>query len=67
MEIEVWYGNEIAYREIIPELGERSNFNTSVEITINDNLRIKPSIDFSKLKKLNSNEYFFDGYIGRLI
>ena len=66
LEIGYGTGNEIAYREIIPELGERSNFNTSVEITINDNLRVKPSINFSKLRKLNSNEYFFDGYIGRL-
>ena len=59
-------GNEIAYREDIPELGERLTFNTSIEITLNDNLRIKPSINFSRLKKLDSDEYFFDGYIARL-
>jgi hypothetical protein len=59
-------GNEIAYREDIPELGERLNFNTSIEVTLNDNLRIKPSINFSRLKKLDSDEYFFDGYIARL-
>ena len=58
-------GNEIAYREEIPQLGERFTFNTSIEITINDNLRIKPSINFSRLKKLDSEEYFFDGYIAR--
>ena len=59
-------GNEIAYREDIPELGERLTFNTSIELTLNDNLRIKPSINFSRLKKLDSDEYFFDGYIARL-
>ena len=59
-------GNEIAYREDIPELGERLTFNTSIEVTLNDNLRIKPSINFSRLKKLDSDEYFFDGYIARL-
>ena len=58
-------GNEIAYREDIPELGERLTFNTSIEVTLNDNLRIKPSINFSRLKKLDSDEYFFDGYIAR--
>ena len=59
-------GNEIAYREEIPELGERFSFNTSIEFTVNDNLRIKPSINFSRLKKLDSEDYFFDGYIARL-
>ncbi len=59
-------GNEIAYREEIPELGERFSFNTSIEFTVNDNLRIKPSINFSRLKKIDSEEYFFDGYIARL-
>ena len=59
-------GNEIAYREEIPELGERFSFNTSIEFTVNDNLRIKPSINFSRLKKIDSDEYFFDGYIARL-
>ena len=58
-------GNEIAYREEVPKLGERFSFNTSVEATLNNNLRIKPSINFSRLKKLDSEEYFFDGYIAR--
>ena len=58
-------GNEIAYREDTPELGERLTFNTSIEVTLNDNLRINPSINFSRLKKLDSDEYFFDGYIAR--
>ena len=50
----------------MPKLGERFSFNTSVEVTFNNNLRIKPSIDSSRLKKLDSEEYFFDGYIARL-
>jgi len=59
-------GKEISYREQIPELGEKSSFNISVAVTLNDNLRIKPSINYSKLKRLNSDEYFFNGYIARL-
>ncbi|GIR99593.1 MAG: hypothetical protein CM15mP102_04140 [Flavobacteriales bacterium] len=51
-------GNEIAYREEIPELGDRFSFNTSIEVTLNNNLRIKPSVNFSRLKKLDSQEYF---------
>ena len=58
-------GNEIAYLEEIPELGDRFSFNTSLEITLNNNLRIKPSIDLSRLKKIDSQDYFFDGYIAR--
>ena len=33
---------------------------------LNNNFRVTPSINFEKLKKINSNEYFFDGYIARL-
>ena len=35
-------------------------------LTLNNNFRITPSINFEKLKKLDSNDYFFDGYIARL-
>lgn len=60
------FGKDIAYREEIPQLGERSNLDFSLSLNVNDNLRISPSINYEKLKKLDSNEYFFDGYIARL-
>ena len=60
------WGKDIAYREAIPELGIRSNLDFQMAVNINNNLRVTPSINFEKLKKIDSNEYFFDGYIARL-
>ena len=60
------WGKDIAYREEIPQLGIRSNLDFKIAANINNNFRVTPSINFEKLKKINSNEYFFDGYIARL-
>ena len=68
MDIQMSYawGKDIAYREEIPQLGVRSNLDFKIAANVNNNLRITPSINFEKLKKLDSNDYFFDGYIARL-
>ena len=60
------FGKDIAFREEIPGLGQRLNYNLTLDFTLTDNLSIKPSINYSKLRKLESNEYFFNGYISRL-
>ena len=68
MDIQMSYawGKDIAYREEIPQLGVRSNLDFKIAANVNNNFRITPSINFEKLKKLDSNDYFFDGYIARL-
>ena len=58
------FGKDIAYRE--GKLGMTNNINFSSELTITDNFRVKPSINYSSIKKLTSNEYFFKGFITRL-
>lgn len=58
------WGPDISYRDLA--LGDRENVNFSVEVTINDNLRIKPSISYSAIKKLDADSFYFKGYIGRL-
>ena len=60
------FGKDIAFREEMPDLGQRLNYNLTLDFTLTDNLSIKPSINYSKLRKLESNEYFFNGYISRL-
>ncbi len=60
------FGRDIAFREEIPALGQRLNYNLTLDFTLNDNLSMTPSINFSKLRNLESDEYFFNGYIGRL-
>ncbi|MEC7869838.1 MAG: hypothetical protein VYC21_02595 [Bacteroidota bacterium] len=60
------FGKDIAFREEIPDLGQRLNYNLTLDFTLTDNFSIKPSINYSKLRKIQSDEYFFNGYISRL-
>tara|TARA_Y200000002_G_scaffold108750_1_gene89053 strand:- start:4028 stop:6301 length:2274 start_codon:yes stop_codon:yes gene_type:complete len=60
------FGRDIAFREELPALGQRFNYNLTLDFTVTDNFSVKPSLNFSRLKKLQSDEYFFNGYIGRL-
>ena len=68
MDIQMSYawGKDIAYREEIPQLGTRSNLNLKVAINASNNFRITPSINFEKLKRIDRDDYFFDGYIARM-
>jgi hypothetical protein len=63
-----WYkwGKDIAYRIETPMLGMVYDIRLSSEISINENFRIRPNINYSSIKKLDSDEYYFKGYIGRL-
>tara|TARA_B100000674_G_C37733008_1_gene865189 strand:- start:481 stop:903 length:423 start_codon:yes stop_codon:yes gene_type:complete len=58
------FGKDIAYRE--GKLGMTNNVNFSSELTITDNFRVKPSINYSSIKDLALNKYFFKGFITRL-
>ena len=60
------WGKDIAYRLETPMLGMVNDIRFSSEISINENFRIRPNINYSSIKKLDSNEYYFKGYIGRL-
>ena len=60
------WGKDIAYRLETPMLGMVNDIRFSSEISINDNFRIRPNINYSSIKKLDSDEYYFKGYITRL-
>ncbi len=60
------FGKDIAYRQAVPELGMTNNINLSSEISFNQNFRLRPSISYSEMRKLNSDEFLFKGYISRL-
>ena len=60
------FGKDIAYRIETPKLGFTNDVNFGAQISINDNFRISPNINYSSIKKLDSDEYYFKGYIGRL-
>ena len=60
------FGKDIAYREIIPQLGYATNIDFDIEFAINNNLRVKPIISYQDIRKAESSGYYFKGYIGRL-
>ena len=47
-------------------LGNETNIRFRSEISVNENLRIRPTINYQAIKKLDSGEYYFKGYISRL-
>ena len=55
---QVFQGMILHIREEIPDLGQRLNYNLTLDFTLTDNLSIKPSINYSKLKKLNQRNIF---------
>ena len=60
------WGKDIAYRLETPMLGNETNIRFSSEISVNENFRISPTLNYQAIQKLDSNEYYFKGYIGRL-
>ena len=68
LNINIFYkwGKDIAYRLDTPMLGMVNDIRLSSEFSINENFRIRPNINYSSIKKLDSNEYYFKGYISRL-
>ena len=60
------WGKDIAYRLETPMLGNETNIRFSSEISVNENFRISPTLNYQAIQKLDSSEYYFKGYIGRL-
>ena len=60
------WGKDIAYRLDNPMLGFVNDIRFTSEFSLNDNFRIKPTINYSSIKKLYEDDYYFKGYIGRL-
>ncbi len=60
------WGKDIAYRLETPMLGNETNIRFSSEISVNENFRISPTLNYQAIQKLDSDEYYFKGYIARL-
>ena len=60
------WGKDIAYRLETPKLGFETNIRFNSEISVNENFRISPTINYQAIRDLDSNNYYFKGYIGRL-
>ena len=60
------FGKEIAYNDENPELGKDFSFTKTLGLQINDNFSISNLFSFSRLKKIESNQYYYNGFINRL-
>ena len=60
------FGKEIAYNDENPELGKDFSFTKNLGLQINDNFSISNLFSFSRLKKIESNQYYYNGFINRL-
>ena len=60
------FGKEIAYNDEDPELGKDFSFTKTLGLQINDNFSISNLFSFSRLKKIESNQYYYNGFINRL-
>jgi hypothetical protein len=59
------FGKDIAYNESIPDVGKEFTIFLSPSFQINNNLNLQPSIRYAKLKNIENNSYYFNGYISR--
>ena len=60
------FGKEIAYNDEDPELGKDFSFTKTLGLQINDNFSISNLFSFSRLKKIESSQYYYNGFINRL-
>ena len=59
------FGKDVAYNDENPELGEEFNLRTTLSLQLNNNFSVSNLFSFSRLKEINSNEYYYRGYINR--
>jgi len=58
-------GRDIAFNSDNPEIGKELNFFSRIRLQINNSFSIANSIDFSRLKYMNKNEFYYNGFIYR--
>ena len=58
-------GRDIAFNSDDPEIGKELNLFSRVRLQINNNFSIANSINFSRLKYMEKNEFYYKGFIYR--
>ena len=59
------FGKDVAFNDENPELGKEFNFRATLRLQLNNNLSINNLFSFSRLKEINTTEYYYKGYINR--
>ena len=60
------FGKDIAYNADTPKIGNEVVFFTLIRFQVNNNFSISNAINFSRLKNIENNDFYFKGYIYRL-
>ena len=59
------FGKDVAFNDEDPDLGKEFNLRATLSLQVNDNLSISNLFSFSKLKKIEINEFYYKGFINR--
>ncbi len=59
------FGKDVAFNDEDPELGKEFNFRATLSIQLNNNFSVSNLFSFSRLKKVEINEFYYKGFINR--
>ena len=59
------FGKDVAFNDENPELGKEFNFRATLRLQLNNNLSINNLFSFSRLKEINTTDYYYKGFINR--
>ena len=59
------FGKDVAFNDENPELGKEFNFRATLSLQLNNNFSVSNLFSFSRLKKVEINEFYYRGFINR--
>ncbi|MDG2342642.1 MAG: hypothetical protein P8L24_06245 [Cytophagales bacterium] len=59
------FGKDVAFNDEDPDLGKEFNLRATLSLQLNNNFSISNLFSFSKLKKIEINEFYYKGFINR--
>ena len=62
---DISFGRDIAFNDENPELGKEFNFRATLSLQLNNNFSVSNLFSFSRLKKVEINEFYYRGFINR--
>ncbi len=60
------FGKDLAYNEDVPDVGREITAFITPSFQVGNKFNVKPSLRYARLRNLETNDNYFEGYIGRL-
>ena len=60
------FGKDLAYNEDVPDVGREFTAFITPSFQVGNKFNVKPSLRYARLRNLETNDNYFEGYIGRL-